>query len=128
MVNAMPCSANSTPRLHGETARLLLAFGCLRGLGGLLVFPLEALHTSGCVEQLLLPGEEGVAARANLDSHEIRFIGGSRFEGAAAGANDINLVISGVNSSLHFVTGDPFEISSIAKIQTPVRPMAHGGR
>lgn len=101
MVNERPCSANSTPRLHGETARLLLAFGCLRGLGGFLVFPLEALHASGRIEQLLFPGEEGMAARADLNFHEIRLEGGACLERAAAGAMYRNFVIIRMDPGFH---------------------------
>ena len=49
------------------------------------------------------------------------------FEGVAAGADHIDFVISGVNTSLHFVTGIPFEIFSISEMKTPVTLSNHGG-
>jgi hypothetical protein len=48
-------------------------------------------------------------------------VGGPRLELVAAGADDADFVVCGVNTGLHFITGNPFEIISIAKTQTPVR-------
>ena len=121
MVNERPCSANSTPRLHGANSKVtscLWRLGRLDGLRGLLVLPLEALHASGCVEQLLFPGEEWMAARANLDSHEIRFVGGTRLEGAPAGAVHRNFVIIRMDSGFHFYSFRSRSARLLGKLQS----------
>src|SRR5437867_2780243 len=86
--------------------------GLRRGLSGLLgaarnrVLLFEAIDSSGGVHQLLAAREERVARRADFHTH-VALMGRARLEGVAAGAGDINFVVSGVNSSLHFA-GGPF--------------------
>ena len=95
---------NSTPRLPGRKARLLLAFGCLGCLdclGGFLVLALEALHPPRGVDELLFASEKGMAARADLHSHEIRFISRTRLERTAAGTMNCNFVIIRVDTGFH---------------------------
>jgi hypothetical protein len=88
-------------------SKLLFAPGGLAGLGGLvclrrlLVLALEALHSPRRVDKLLFAREKGMAARANLHAHEIRFIRRARFEGAAAGAMNGNFMIIGMNTGFH---------------------------
>lgn len=101
MENGRPCSANSTPRLRGRTASLLLAFGCLTCLGGSLVLTLEAFHPPGGVDELLFAREKRMAVRADLYSHEIRFISRARFERTAAGAMNRYFMIIRVDTGFH---------------------------
>src|SRR4030095_16778005 len=61
-------------------------------------FP-EALHAAGRVNELLLPGEEGVAAAADLDA-ELLLRGAGR-PGHTAGAVDQNLVKLGMDVRFH---------------------------
>ena len=72
-----------------------------RRLGGFLVLALEALHAPRGVDKLLLAREKGMAARADLHSHQIRFISRARLEGTAAGAVDRNFVIIGMDTGFH---------------------------
>src|ERR1039457_3428048 len=67
----------------------------------------EAIDASGGVHQLLAAGAERVARGADFHTH-VALVGGARLEGVGAGAGDINLVVSGVNSSLHVVTRGSF--------------------
>ena len=57
----------------------------------------EAVYASGSVDQLLLAGEEGVTGRADFQ-HDVAFVGGARLEVGAAGALDVDGVVTGVNS------------------------------
>ena len=67
-------------RARRPNKNLLLGLGCLGRFGGLvrlgrlLVFPCEALHASGCVDELLFAREERMALRADFHSHQRRFI------------------------------------------------------
>src|SRR5690349_21176607 len=90
---------------------ILAANLCVRlGLLGLfraassLVLLFEAVDASGGVDQLLLPGKEGVAGGTDFHA-DIALVRRARLEDMAAGADDVDFVVSGVNSSLHFVTG-----------------------
>ena len=58
----------------------------------------EAVDTASRVHQLLLPGEERVAGRADFDD-DVALVCGARLEGGSAGALYIDVVIGGVNSS-----------------------------
>lgn len=71
------------------------------GSGGVALgeLALEALDASGCIHQLLLPGEEGVAGRADFQQ-DIAFVRGAGFEGVAAGALDVGGGVAGMNSLL----------------------------
>lgn len=77
-------------------------FLCGGGGGGFVgVLLLEALDAAGCVDQLLLAGEEWVALRADFDADQFAFAGGAGLEGASAGAVNRDSVIIGVNSFFH---------------------------
>src|SRR6478736_2660167 len=76
--------------------------GCsaaLRGAAGLLEPALEAFHTAAGVEQLLLPGVEGMAVGADLHV-ELR-LGGAHLELVAAGAANGRQDVLGMNVGLH---------------------------
>ena len=68
-----------------------------------------------------------MAGRADLHA-DIALVRRARLEGVAAGANDVDFVVSGVNTSLHLVWGNPFETSSVPKTRTPVSPEGPRGR
>ena len=108
--------------------RPVLADGLdLVGAANGLVLLLEAVNTSGGIDQLLLTREERVAARADFHA-DVALVGGSRLKDVTAGADDADFVVSGVNSGLHDITGGSFRNFSITKDETPMDPKAHGGR
>jgi hypothetical protein len=78
---------------------LLFRFGGGGGFVGVLL--LEALDATGCVDQLLLAGEEWVALRADFDADQLAFAGGAGLKRASAGAVDRDGMIIGVNSFFH---------------------------
>jgi hypothetical protein len=88
--------------------RKLLGFGfCLRSGFGLLgvgcgELAAEAVDATGCVYELLLSGEEGVAGGADFDDDRT-FVGGARVELITAGALDVRVFVLGVNSCLRHV-------------------------
>ena len=69
-----------------------LRFGCF-GFG---VLAAEALDAARGVDQLLLAGEKRVAVGADFGV-DVAFVGGAGGEVVAAGADDANLVVIGVN-------------------------------
>src|SRR5262249_8634084 len=81
---------------------------CYRSEGGVAlpgaanpgVLALEALDASGGVDQLLLAGKEGVAARADFHA-DVAFMGGASAEGASAGADYIDFLIGWMNAGFH---------------------------
>jgi hypothetical protein len=89
------------------------------------VFLLEAVNATGGIDQLLLTGEEWVAAGADFHA-DVAFVRGTRLEVVAAGADDADFVVSGVNSSLHDITGGSFRNFSITKRRTPREPSTGG--
>ena len=91
-----------------------------------LVLSLKAIDAACRVHKFLLPSEEGMARRANFHT-DVALVRRAGLEGMAAGANDIDRVVCGMNSGLHFVTGIPFEISSIPKIRTPANSLGVRG-
>src|ERR1700681_1226727 len=90
---------------------------CLLGGARILVLPLKAVDASGRVHQLLAPGEERVAGRADFHA-DIALMSRARLEGMAASARDVEFVIRGMNTSLH-VAGIPFEIQYTRKTGKP---------
>ena len=74
---------------------------CFRSL--LAVTPVEAIHATGSIDQLLLAGKERMAGRANLDV-QIALTRRTGLESLATGAGDSYLVIFRVNSRLHFIS------------------------
>jgi len=91
---------------------------CGFGFLGFLILLGEAVDAAFRVHQLLLAGEERMAGGADFHAH-VALVGGARLEGVSARADDVDFVVSGVNTGLHFVTGIPFEISSIPKKHKP---------
>jgi hypothetical protein len=71
------------------------------GGAGHLVLPLKFIHAACRVNQLLAAGEEGVAVGANLNA-DVALMSRTCFEHVSTGADYIELVISGVNTSFHF--------------------------
>ena len=68
----------------------------------------EAVDTAGCVHELLLAGEEGVAGGADFDDDRA-LVGGTCVELITAGALDVRFIVLGVNSGLRHVGQIPFE-------------------
>ena len=101
MKNGTPCSANFTPRLRGRTAKLFFAFGGLNCLRGFFVLTLEAFHTTRGVDKLLFASEKWMAARADLDPHEIRLVCRARLEAMAAGAMYGDFVVIRMDTGFH---------------------------
>jgi hypothetical protein len=123
-------SKNQRPQ--GDPAAVVFTENCLlttdnflrcrlRLLGGTRcrVLPLELIDAASRVDQLLLASKERMAGRADFHA-DIALVRRAGLEGVPAGAGDINFVVSGVNTDLHFLTGIPFEISIVPKTQTPV--------
>src|ERR1035441_8203792 len=81
----------------------------------------EAIDTSGGVHQLLAARKERVARGANFHPH-VALVGRARLEGVGARAGDINFVVSGVNSSLHFVTRGSFREFQYTRNSNPREP------
>src|SRR5215208_7844266 len=77
------------------------ALGRGRRFGLLAVTLVEAVNAAGRVNQLLLAREERMALRADLDV-EVVLLRRARLELVAAGAVDVDLVVVGMNSLLHF--------------------------
>ena len=69
--------------------------------GGVGVLLSEALNADGGVNQLLLAGEEGVAAGADFDVQLVSLDGRASLEIMAAGAVHRYGVIVGVNTGFH---------------------------
>src|SRR5437660_11021450 len=63
-----------------------------------------ALDAPGRVDELLLPGEEGVAVRADLQP-QLLALGGPGRPSRAAGAVDVADLVLGMNSWLHDAPG-----------------------
>jgi hypothetical protein len=57
--------------------------------------------------------EERVTGRADFHTN-IALVRRPRLEHVAARADHINFIVRGMNTSLHFVTGNPFETFIIA--------------
>lgn len=86
------------------TAGLLLGGGCFAGFdfgSGVGVLLGEALDAAGGVNQLLLAGEEGMAARADFDVQLVALDGRTSLEVMAAGTVHSYSVIVGVNTGFH---------------------------
>src|SRR5262245_27044736 len=94
-----------------------------RGAGFLLVAFPEALHATGRVDELLLPGEEGVAVAADLDAQFL--LRGAGGPGHAAGAVDQNLVKLGVDVRFH---GTAHSTDPGLRAQAPGPGGSAGGR
>src|SRR4029077_17070965 len=82
-------------------SKLFFAFGSLSCLGGFFVLTLEALHATRGVDKLLFASEKWMAARADLDPHEIRLICRARLETVPAGAMDRNFMVIRMNPGFH---------------------------
>ena len=67
-----------------------------------------------------------MAGRADLDA-DVALVRRARLEGVAAGANDVDFVVSGVNTSLHLVWGNPFETFSVPGNTNPREPRGPTG-
>ena len=80
--------------MNRGSGRLRRAFGFLR------VFLTELLYATSSVDDLLLAGVEGMAVRAYLDV-QLLFHGGARLPGVAAAADDLDVVILGVDTWFH---------------------------
>ena len=96
------CAGRSAPQVLSNRLNFVGA------ADGLVLF-LEAVYAASGIHELLLTGEERVAARADFHA-DIALVGGAGLEVVAAGADDVNFVVSGMNSGLHDIAGDPFEI------------------
>src|SRR5262249_56023071 len=72
-----------------------------RGLGRVLgpVLAVEALHPARGIDELLLPGEERMARRADVDVDAL--LRGAGRDDIAAGADDVARVVAGMNAFLH---------------------------
>ena len=76
-----------------------------RGFGGwfLAIALVEAIDTSGSIDELLFAGEEGVASRANFDV-QVALLGRAGRECFAASAANGYINVFWVNSWFHLVT------------------------
>jgi hypothetical protein len=83
------------------SSNLLFAFGCLSCLRGFFVLTLEAFHAARRIDELLFARKKRVAARADLDAHEIGFISRARLEVMTARALDRNFMVIGVDTGFH---------------------------
>ena len=73
-----------------------------RGLGGsLAIAPIESIHASRGVYQLLLAGKERVARRADFDV-QVALFRGAGLERLAAGAGNSDLDVFRMNSWFHY--------------------------
>lgn len=63
------------------------------------VFLLELINSAAGIQELLLAGEERMAAGANFDAQ--LFLGRSSFKGVAAGAGHLSYIVLGLNCCLH---------------------------
>ena len=99
--------------------RRAFAFGRAR----LLILLFELIHAACSVDQLLTASEEGVAVGADFHA-DIALVSGTRLEHVATGANHIEFVISGVNTSFHFVKGTFRNFQCTQKCKPP---RAHRG-
>jgi hypothetical protein len=102
-----------------------LVFLGLFGAAGGLVLLFEAVHASSRIDQLLFTSKERMAGGADFHS-DIALVRRARFEGMAAGADDINFVVSGVNTGLHFSTGILSRFSVYQKYEPPC-PLGNTG-
>jgi hypothetical protein len=64
----------------------------------------EALYAAFSVNQLLTAGEEGVATGADFNA-DVAFVRRTAPEDVAAGADDVDFVVSGMNPCLHGENG-----------------------
>src|SRR5208283_5452714 len=87
---------------------------CLLVAARSLVLLLEPVNAARGVHQLLAAGEERMAGGTDLHA-DIALVRRAGLESVAAGANDVDFLISGVNTSLHCVGGNPFETPSVPK-------------
>src|SRR5436190_1378837 len=94
-----PAVDRRLPRSMEESRSRLSARSLDRPRGLLAVALLEPLDAARRVDQLLLPREEWVAVRADLNAK--LFLGRLRREGMPAGAVDENLVVLRVDALLH---------------------------
>jgi len=101
-----------TPRLRRD--RCAFAFGG----AGFLILLLKLIDAARGVNQLLAAGEERVAVGANFNA-DVALMRRARLKHVSTGADYIELVISGVNSSFHF-KGNLSEFSLYRTMQTPV--------
>jgi hypothetical protein len=76
-----------------------LLFAC--GSGNVGVLLLKTLDAAGCVDQLLLTGEERVTARADFDAQHVAFDGRSRLESMSARTVHSDGMIVGVDTGFH---------------------------
>src|SRR5579864_2933875 len=72
----------------------------LRRFGGLGVLAAETLHAACGIHELLLPGEEGMAVRANFYA-DVAPMGRTGREGVAAGAVHADFAIGRMNCCFH---------------------------
>jgi hypothetical protein len=68
-------------------------------LGTSLIFPLETLDPTGCIQQLLLPRKEGMALGADL--HSDLGPGGASVDDFSTRTGDRGLDVVGMNARLH---------------------------
>jgi hypothetical protein len=61
---------------------------------------LETVHAAFRVDQLLLPGKEGVAVGANFDA-DVAFVGSAGTKRIVASADDVYFFVCGVDSGFH---------------------------
>ena len=96
------------------------------GGAGFLVLLFELIDAAGGVNQLLAASEEGVAVGADFNA-DIALVRGTRFEDVATGADDIEFVVSGMNTGFHVVNRNLSELPVYRKTQTPVSYKEHTG-
>ena len=86
-----------------------------------LVLPLELIDAARGVHQFLAAREERMAGRADLHA-DIALVRRARLEGVAAGANDVDFLVSGMNTSLHLIGGDSFRNIQCTRNTNPREP------
>ncbi len=65
------------------------------------VLAIESFHSTGCIDELLLAGEEGMTIGADFEP-DFRFRG-ARLPRLAARAMNVRLHVLGMNIGLHFL-------------------------
>src|ERR1039458_7321062 len=95
---ALPSSAHKASRTESG-ARLGLGLGLLGG-AAFLVLLLKSFDASRGVHQLLLACVEGMAVGADFHA-DVALVRGAGLECVATSADDVELVVSGMNTGLH---------------------------
>ena len=89
----------------------------LGGAGRTVVAPVEAFHSSGRVDELLLASEEGVALRADLEPELL--LGAAGDEGLATSTDHVDLFVPGMDFRFHLIV--PVKGHSTTRCFLPAR-------